>query len=177
MPVIEVKEGTAVRTNQVYVIPPDKAMSISKGVLHLSPLGPDRARRMPIDLFLRSLADDQQTRAIGIILSGTASDGTLGLQAIKALGGITFAQDDESAKYNAMPHSAAAGGNVDFVLRPDLIARELERISKHVHVIAPEDHAESAEPASADATLNKIFLLLRNVSRVDFSYYKPGTIR
>ena len=82
-------------------------MSISNGVLHLSPLSPDRSRRMPIDLFLRSLAEDQQGRAIGIILSGTASDGTLGLQAIKALGGITFAQDDQTAKYNAMPRTPA----------------------------------------------------------------------
>src|SRR5262245_48212471 len=128
MPVIEVTEGITVRPNHVYVIPPNADMSIHDRVLHLSPLGPDRARRMPIDMFLRSLAEDQQGRAIGVILSGTASDGTIGLQAIKAMGGITFAQDQQSAKYSAMPRSAVAAGNVDFVLPPELIARELTRI-------------------------------------------------
>src|SRR5205085_8274945 len=118
------KQGMRVEANHVYVIPPNADMSISNGVLQLTILSPARARRMPIDLFLRSLAEDQQGRAIGVILSGTASDGTLGIQAIKAMGGVTFAQDDESAKYNAMPRSAVAAGNVDFVLPPPLIARE-----------------------------------------------------
>src|SRR5262249_33997663 len=126
MPVVEVKEGVRVAPNCVYVIPPNADMTIMDGVLHLSPISPDRARRMPIDMFLRSLAEDQQGRAIGVILSGTASDGTLGIQAIKALGGVTFAQNDESAKYNAMPRSAVAAGNVDYVLPPELIARELQ---------------------------------------------------
>src|SRR5437016_5784121 len=84
-----------------------------------------------LDVFLRSLAEDQESRAIGVILSGTASDGTLGLRAIKAVGGVTFAQD-ESAKYSAMPRSAAASGNVDFVLAPGQIARELSRIAQHI---------------------------------------------
>ncbi len=177
MPVVEVTEGVAVRPNEVYVIPPNADMSIMDGVLHLSPLSPDRARRMPIDMFLRSLAEDQQSRAIGVILSGTASDGTLGIQAIKALGGVTFAQDDESAKYNAMPRSAIAAGNVDFVLPPESIARELTRIAKHVHLFAPDEPVESAETTTKNETLTKIYSLLRNFSRVDFSYYKPGTIK
>src|SRR3989475_12865418 len=130
MPVIEVMQGMTVEPDHIYVIPPNAGMSISKGVLHLTTLSPDRARRMPIDLFLRSLAEDQQGRAIGVILSGTASDGTLGLQAIKAHGGMTFAQDDASAKYSAMPRSAIAAGIVDYVLPPDSIARELKRIAK-----------------------------------------------
>src|SRR5262249_26572191 len=176
MPVNEVSEGVAVQPNQVYVIPPNADMSVVDGVLHLSPLAPDRARRMPIDMFLRSLADDQQGRAIGIILSGTASDGTLGLQAIKAMGGVTFAQDDESAKYNAMPRSAVAAGNVDFILPPDLIARELARIARHVHIFAPDDGSE-IQAVTKNETLDKIYALLRNFSRVDFSYYKPGTIK
>src|SRR5262249_6762213 len=145
MPVLEVSEGIAVQPNQVYVIPPNADMSIVDGVLHLTALSPDRARRMPIDLFLRSLAEDQQGLAIGVILSGTASDGTLGIQSIKAMGGVTFAQDDRSAKYSAMPRSAVAAGNVDFVLPPDLIARELTRIAKHVHLFAPDETAESPD--------------------------------
>ena len=94
MPVVEVSQGMKVEANHVYVIPPNADMSIADGTLYLSPISPDRGRRMPIDSFLRSLAEDQQSRAIGVILSGTASDGTLGLQAIKALGGVTFAQDE-----------------------------------------------------------------------------------
>ena len=177
MPVVEVTQGMRVEANHVYVIPPNADMSVSNGVLHLSPLSPDRARRMPIDLFLRSLAEDQQGRAIGVILSGTASDGTLGLQTIKAMGGVTFAQNEESAKYSAMPRNAVAAGIVDFVLPPELIARELKRISRHVHVFASEDQAEASTPVVADETLQKIFVLLRNISRVDFSFYKPGTIK
>jgi two-component system CheB/CheR fusion protein len=176
MPVVEVREGLTVQPNHVYVIPPNADMSVVHGVLHLSTFGPDRSRRMPIDLFLRSLAEDQQGRAIGVILSGTASDGTLGLQAIKALGGVTFAQDDESAKYNAMPRSAVAAGIVDFVLAPDSIARELQRLAKHVHVLVADEHGD-AEPGPVDEALNKVFAMLRNMSRVDFSYYKHGTIK
>jgi two-component system CheB/CheR fusion protein len=131
---------------------------------------------MPIDSFFRSLADDQQSWAIGVILSGTASDGTLGLQAIKAQGGITFAQDDKTAKYTAMPRSAIAAGNVDFVLPPEKIVRELIRISRHIHVISADDGSEG-EPVSPDENLVKIFALLKKVSQVDFSYYKQGTIK
>jgi len=177
MPVMEVTDGVATEPNKVYVIPPNADMSIVDGVLHLSPLNPDRARRMPIDIFLRSLAEDQQGGAIGVILSGTASDGTLGIQAIKAMGGVTFAQDDDSAKYNAMPRSAVAAGNVDFVLSPDLIARELQRISKHVHLFGPDEHAGSTEAPAKNDALAKIYALLRNFGRVDFSHYKIGTIK
>jgi two-component system CheB/CheR fusion protein len=177
LPVVEVTDGAAVLPNHVYVIPPNVDMSIKDGILHLTPRELDRARRMPIDSFLRSLADDQQGRAIAVILSGTASDGTLGTQAIKAAGGVTFAQDDASAKYNAMPRSAIAAGHVDFVLQPSGIARELQRISKHVHVLVAEETAPPSQSARQDEALNKIFTILRNFSRVDFSYYKPGTIR
>src|SRR5437773_824936 len=177
MPVVEVTQGMGVQGNHVYVIPPNADMSISDSVLHLSPLSPNRGLRMPIDSFFRSLADTYQSRSIGVILSGTASDGTLGLQAIKALGGVTFAQDEQSAKYSAMPRSAIAAGNVDFVLPPEAIARELKRIATHVQVFAPDDKIEAEERITSDETLNKIFLLLRNFSRVDFSFYKPGTIK
>ncbi len=177
MPVVEVTQGMRVQGNHVYVIPPNADMSISDSVLHLSPLSPDRGLRMPIDSFFRSLADTHQSRSIGVILSGTASDGTLGLQAIKALGGVTFAQDAQSAKYSAMPRSAIAAGNVDFVLPPEAIARELKRIATHVKVLGPDERPEAEERITPDATLNKIFFLLRNFSRVDFSFYKPGTIK
>ena len=177
MPVVEVKEGMKVQADHVYVIPPNADMSISDGRLHLSPLTPNRALRMPIDLFLRSLADVYQGRSIGVILSGTASDGTLGLQAIKAMGGVTFAQDENSAKYSAMPRSAVAAGHVDFVLPPEGIARELKRIAAHVNILAPELPPDAEDQTTRDETLTKIFLVLRHFSHVDFSYYKPGTIK
>src|SRR4029077_10751496 len=117
----------------VYVIPPDRNMVISRGVLQLLPREKARGQHRPIDFFLRSLAEDQRDSAIGLILSGTATDGTLGLEEIKAEGGITFAQDD-TAQQNSMPRSAAASGCVDFVLPPDAIAQEIARIGKHPYV-------------------------------------------
>src|SRR5207249_703846 len=108
--------------------------------------------RMPhrsIDFFFESLAQDQRERAIGVILSGTATDGTLGLEAIKAEGGITFAQDD-SAKYDSMPRSAVAAGCVDFVLKPEDIAKELTRIAKHPYVAGqPPEHVSPEEDRAA----------------------------
>ncbi len=176
MRVVEARDGQTVQANCVYVIPPNAELTILQSVLHIGKGAAERSRRMPIDVFLRSLAEDQQSRAIGIILSGTASDGTLGLQAIKALGGVTFAQDD-SARYSAMPRNAIASGYVDFVLPPNEIAKELKRIADHAHMFAPDDHLVEAAPAPADRTLGAIFGILKNVSRVDFSYYKTGTIR
>src|SRR5713101_5577672 len=112
MPVRQASDATSVEPNHVYVIPPNVDMTISQGILRLT--APTETHHMPIDRFLRSLAEDQRSNAIGIILSGTASDGTLGLAAIKAEAGITFAQDEKSAKFDGMPQSAIAAGCVDF---------------------------------------------------------------
>ena len=134
MPVRQVTDATQVEPNHVYVIPPNVDMSISQGILRLTPRTETHGHHMPIDRFLRSLAEDQRSNAIGVILSGTASDGTLGLAVIKAEGGITFAQDDKSAKFDGMPQSAIAAGCVDFVLPPDAIAGELARIRAHPYL-------------------------------------------
>ena len=123
--VLDVTDGMAVVPDHIYVIPPNADLSIEQRILHLHPLAEGQSRHMPIDSFFRSLAEDQQSRAVGVILSGTASDGTLGLRAIKAQGGITFAQDDKTAKYSAMFRSAIAAGTVDFVLTLEQIVREL----------------------------------------------------
>src|SRR5437879_5015113 len=130
MPVREVTNDLQVEANHVYIIPPNTNLTIEQGVLKLGPRPDGRKAHRSIDSFFESLAQDQNERAIGVILSGTATDGTLGLEAIKAEGGITFAQDD-SAKYDSMPRSAVAAGCVDFVLSPKNIARELVRIAKH----------------------------------------------
>ena len=119
MTVVEVTEGVKVEPNCIYVIPPNKAMQIESGLLKLTPRELGETGHRPIDTFLYSLATQQKNRAIGVILSGTASDGTLGLKAIKEEGGITFAQDRETAKFDGMPAAAIAGGAVDFVLPPE----------------------------------------------------------
>ena len=131
MPVTEVKEGMRAEPNHVYIIPPNTTMGILNGNLHLTARLEPASRHMPIDYFLRSLAENQGGAAIGVILSGAATDGALGLRAIKAEGGITFAQDEKTAKYDGMPRSAIAAGCVDFVLSPEKIARELARIGRH----------------------------------------------
>jgi two-component system CheB/CheR fusion protein len=177
MPVGQVTDAKPVEPNHVYVIPPNVDMTISQGILHLTPRTETRGYHMPIDRFLRSLAEDQRSNAIGVILSGTASDGTLGLAAIKAEGGITFAQDEKSAKFAGMPQSAIAAGCVDFVLPPDAIAKELGRIRAHPY-LAPSSSSRTAELVpDGDPQLKKILHLLRTVRKVDFSDYKPATVK
>src|SRR5881396_1702834 len=136
MPVNEVKDEPKVQPNRVYVIPPDRSMIIADGVLKLLPRREVRGQHHPIDLFLESLALDQRHKSIAVILSGTGSDGTLGLDEIKAAGGITFAQD-QSAAYEGMPRSATMAGSIDFVLPPASIAHELSEIARHSYV-SPE---------------------------------------
>jgi two-component system, chemotaxis family, CheB/CheR fusion protein len=177
LPVIEVEDGTRVEPDHVYVMPPNTSMGIAEGVLRLQPREEGRAGRHPVDYFLRTLSQDQSHRAIGVILSGTDSDGTLGLEAIKAEGGINFAQDAESAKYDGMPRSAAAAGHVDFVLTPEGIAKELARISRHPYV-APAVAATAAEEAQPTGRngFGKILAVLRKAKRVDFTDYKANTL-
>ena len=177
MPVAEVEEGMTVEPNHVYVIPPNKTMGIANGTLHLMARGEPMAKHLPIDYFLTSLAADRGNRAIGVILSGTASDGTMGLKAIKSEGGITFAQDIKSAKYDGMPRSAIAAGCVDFVLPPEGIASELVRIGRHPY-LAIEPPAEAEELVDdRDDELRKIFVVLQRATGVDFTYYKCSTIK
>jgi len=174
MPVVDAQDKTTVEPNQVYVIPPNYQMTIGDGVLHLAHSDEPRAVRTTIDTFLRSLANDQGPNAIGVILSGTASDGTVGLAAIKGEGGITFAQDS-SAKYDGMPASAIAAGCVDLVLPPEGIAKELVRIAQHPYLMGAPLPMEQ-DGTSKIAQFGQIFSLLRRATRVDFSEYKPPTI-
>src|SRR3982074_411920 len=177
MHVRQVTDATLVEPNTVYVIPPNVYMIISRGILRLTPRTETRGPHMPIDRFLRSLAEDQRSNAIGVILSGTASDGTLGLAAIRAEGGITFAQDKKSAKFGGMPQSAIAAGCVDFVLPPDAVGRELARIRAHPY-LAPSSSSRTAElMPDGDPQLKNILHLLRTASGVDFSDYKPATVK
>jgi len=173
MPVSEVRGETRAEANHVYVIAPRCNLGISNGVLQ-SPPRPDRGPNLPIDSFLRALAADRGSEAFGVVLSGAGSDGTLGLQAIKVAGGITFAQEMRTAKFDSMPASAIAAGVVDFVLPPAGIARQLVAIARDSRV--PIEPGEAAEQ-SGDAELRKIFRLLRLATGVDFTYYKHSTLK
>jgi two-component system CheB/CheR fusion protein len=143
------------KPDHLYVMPSNKSMAIEGGALRLRPREVGRGQRHPIDAFLQTLAEDQSARGIGVILSGAATDGTLGLEAIKAEGGITFAQDPKSANYDSMPRNAVAAGCVDFVLTPEGIAEELARISRHPYVIpgtvAEPGAEEAAQPAGKNS--------------------------
>ena len=177
MPVVEISDGTPAQPDCVYVIPPNTDLTVVKGVLRLTPRLEETRHHLAVDYFLRSLAKDKKSKAIGVVLSGTGSDGAQGLKAVKAEGGVTFAQDQASAKYDGMPRSAVAAGAVDYVLPPAKIAKELARIGRHPYVTRfgatpPED----LSPATDDA-FTKTLLLLRSATGVDFSAYKPATIR
>lgn len=175
MKVTEVTDGMGVEPNHVYVIPPNATMSISNHMLLLGPREESRGVHMSIDHFMRSLAEEQGNRSIGVILSGSGTDGTLGMAEIQAQGGVTFAQDEASAKYDGMPRSAIAAGCVDYVLPPKAIARELARIARHPYV-AHGEGTQAASLISEGNGLNTIFQLLRRSTGVDFTHYRQTTI-
>ncbi|HZY46436.1 MAG TPA: chemotaxis protein CheB [Candidatus Bathyarchaeia archaeon] len=176
IPVAEVKDGLRVLPGHVYVIPPNANMTISKGVLHLTRRLEAAPKQTPIDTFLKSLAEDRKMAAIGVILSGTSLDGIEGLRAIKQEGGVTFAQNEASAKYYDLPRSAVHAGVADMVLSPPDIAKELVRLSQHPYFpyFVDEQKTEQILPQSH---LGKIFALLLERTGADFSNYKHTTIR
>lgn len=157
----------------VYVIPPNTCMEMNGRTLLLTERTSNLVP-MPIDAFFRSLAANFGAASIGIVLSGSASDGTLGLKAIKAEGGITFAQEPESAAFDSMPRNAIGAGCVDFISTPAGIAQELVRISRHAYV--PEPRTPSATP-QLERDFSEIYHILRSTTNVDFSLYKHETIR
>ncbi|HKP96932.1 MAG TPA: chemotaxis protein CheB [Fibrobacteria bacterium] len=173
LPVQEVRNGMALAGGAIYVMPPNCTMTLEQNRLRLQERA-GSARHMPVDVFFRSMSLDQPQRAIAIILSGAGADGTLGLQEVKAVGGITFAQDDKSAKFDAMPRSAIASGAVDFVLSPEEIAAELARICRQTH---RKTYPGETEAPSDDSHIDSIFTLLRRNSGVDFTQYKQTTIK
>jgi len=176
IPVELVTETVAVQPDHIYVIPPNSGMEIKNGVLRLTERALTRGQHMPIDRFLRTLAQDRGNRAISVILSGTASDGTEGSRAIKAAGGITFAQDEESAKYSSMPHSAITAGCVDFVLPPAAISKELTRVAQHPYLAQAPVEKPGLDIATG-GQMEALLLLLRAAIGVDFTHYKQTTLR
>ena len=173
LPVCQVTDGMQVESDHLYVIAPNTCIGIRQGHLISEARNPV-VPHMPIDFFFRSLAEDQGSKAIGVVLSGTASDGTLGLKAIKEAGGFTIAQEPETARYDGMPRSAIVAGCVDSVLPARGIAAELVRLCQHPYMDRrrPDDQAPPDE-----RTFEEILGLLRTAKGVDFAQYKPGTVQ
>ncbi len=174
MQVFEVEDGMVVRPNCTYIIPPNRDMAFLGGTLQLLEPSSPRGQRLPIDFFFRSLAQDQHERAIGIVLSGTGSDGTVGVRAIKDEGGMVMAQDPDSTEYGGMPRSAIASGLVDFILPPAQMPAQL--VAYTVHAFGRMPQIVGSSPWNNENALKKIFVLLRSHTGHDFSLYKPSTI-
>jgi two-component system CheB/CheR fusion protein len=188
MPVNQAREGMRIMPNSVYIIPPNTSMTVEQGILRLEPRHRVKGKYMVINEFFSSLAADRKEKSIAVILSGSNEDGTAGIGAIKAAGGITFAQDLTSAEFPTMPMIAIASGYVDFVLSPAEIAAELVNISKNDHdeaistaitLYEPDDQSALVftEAAESIAALSIIFEMLQRSTGADFRYYKKGTIR
>ena len=175
MPVFEAVDGVVVKANCVYIIPPNHDMAILDGALQLFAPSVPRGQRLPIDYFLRSLAVDQRENGIAIVLSGTGSDGSLGVRAIKAEGGMVLVQTPESAEFDGMPRNAIATGDVDYQLKPAEMPERLMAYAKHAFRTARLP-APGQVVSMLDSELNKIFVLLRAQTGHDFSLYKPNTL-
>lgn len=175
MRVNEVANGMPVERDNVYVIPPNTVMSISQETLQLVPRDDSRGVPMPIDHFMRSLSE-MGNRAVGVVLSGSGSDGTLGLCEIQAQGGVTFAQDPASAKYDGMPRNAESAGYADYVLSPKEIARELARLASHSLISRDIWRPTTDRSSGPETSLSGIFQILKKTTGVDFAHYRQSTI-
>lgn len=176
MQVVDVKEGMRVEPDRVYVMPENRELVVLQSKLHLAPRPESRAPHMPVDTFFRSLAAEFDGRAIGVILSGTGSDGTYGLKAIKEAGGITIAQD-QTARFGSMPQSAVATGCVDYVLPPPQIAAELLRIAHHPLQTRRLEPSPPSAAAVEESEFHKILRMMSEFAGVDFLSYKHTTLR
>jgi len=174
MQVYEVEDGMEVKPNCAYIIPPNRDMAFLNGALQLLEPSAPRGIRLPIDFFFRSLAQDQRERAICIVLSGTGSDGTLGLRAVKGEGGMAMVQDPESTEYDGMPRSAIATGLVDYVLPPREMPAQL--VAYVAHAFGKRSLPVHAPEPQAFDSLKKICVTLRAHTGHDFSQYKENTV-
>ena len=174
IPVSEITDNVKVEPDHIYIIPSNKMLVATDGVLKLDQRPPKPHKNMPIDVFFSSLAEIHQEHAIGVVLSGTGTDGTLGLKAIKDNGGLTFAQELESATYDGMPLSAISSNMVDFILSPDKMPAKLLELGRTISYSTNETDSKDAEK---EVIFKQIILLLRQQRGVDFTYYKQTTIR
>jgi two-component system CheB/CheR fusion protein len=176
MPVQEVEDGMAVAPNQVYVIPPNQGLTLEAGKFQLLSRDRTEGSRRVIDVFFKSLAEERGVKSIGVVLSGGDADGTKGIEAIKAAGGITLAQSEDTAQVSSMPHMAIATGQIDFVQPPADLARTLVEISRHPYLASPAAPEATADFTGSRDPLADILALLKRYTRVDFSQYKPTSL-
>lgn len=178
MSVYQTTDGMEVEADTVYLIPPKKYMTVKEGKLWLSDA--PKSLNHPIDAFFTSLAEEKREHSIAVVLSGTGSDGTKGVKAVKEHGGLVIAQDPESAKFDGMPRSVINTGLADFILSPEEIAEEILNFSNTPILLRPlrGDSTLSDEdaPFSEEETLSHIYTILKNASGIDFTYYKRSTI-
>ncbi len=174
LPVLEVQDGMVLQVNTVFVMPPNCDMALINGTLQLLPPSTPRGLRLPVDFFMTSLAQSLQELAVAVVLSGTGSDGTLGLRAIKRSGGLVLVQTPESADFDGMPHSALATELADFVLPPASMPAPLMAFA--ARALLPANRPTFAPTPHTENALKKIFVLLRAHTSHDFSQYKPSTI-
>jgi two-component system, chemotaxis family, CheB/CheR fusion protein len=177
IPVQEITNDVRVEPNRIYIIPSNKILTANDGVLQLSERPPKNVRNMPIDVFFRSLAEVHQSHAIGVVLSGAATDGTLGLKSIKEYGGITFAQDPQSAGFYSMPQSAIDAGVVDFILPPEEIVLKLINLNQAFKEVADDESKPDDTQLSGEVAFRKILAVIRTRKGADFTHYKQTTIR
>ena len=177
IPVSEASDGMPLEANHVYVIPANVDLTIANGALKLAPRTQAAGLHMPVDRLLRSVASQCGSRAIGVILSGTGSDGAAGVEAVKAAGGVTFAQDAATAKFGGMPQAAVATGCVDFILPPERIVAELVRIGRHPYIA--DTQLVQPEPAAAadEAQFGGILTILHGATGIDFSLYREKMVK
>ena len=173
MKVVQVRDRTMVRPDCVYVIPPNKDMSILHGVLHLFAPASPRGMRLPVDFFLRSLAQDQQEHSVGVILSGMGSDGTMGLRAIKEKAGVVLVQDPATAKFDSMPRSALDAGLADIVAPAQELPAKILAYLQRTPLLA---RTEAAQENKSQSALEKVIVLLRAHTGNDFFHYKRNTL-
>lgn len=173
MDVLRAEDGMTVEPDKVYLIPPKKNLKIFHGKLLLDEQDFSKGLNLPIDIFFSSLAEDQGEKAIGVVLSGTGSDGMRGTRSIKENGGMIMVQDEESAKFDGMPRAAVSTGLADFILPPEEMPDQLLAFTKHPYTAKP-DRKEIL--LSDEDGMTRIFALLRERSKVDFTFYKPSTV-
>lgn len=171
LPVTAIEDGTVVEVDHVYVLPKDRDVTIDKGVLHLHEPAPRVGARPTIDLFFRSLADERREHAVGVVLSGMGADGTLGLRAIKELGGVTFVQDPATAKYDGMPRSAIASELADVVAPPEELFGRIRDFED-----AQDDRDDDDDEELDDLGIERVLLVIRAQTGHDFLQYKRSTI-
>jgi len=175
MPICHASHEQQLEANRIYLQPPRSCLTIANGVLQLSNMSQNEGLHLPIDSFFRSLAEDQQHKSVGIVLSGTGSDGCRGIRALKEAGAMIMAQNPETAKFDGMPYNAVSTGVVDFVLDASMLPERLIKYLSHP-LISGNAEPVSTHMKSNEDIMQQIFMLLEKKSKIDFGLYKPSTI-